>query len=186
MGLYAATLLGLDLPQSDKRLLTFVETDGCLADGVAVATGCTVGHRTMRVVDFGKVAATFVDTHTGEAVRVVPRSDARQLAPLLLPEITDRWLAQRAGYQRLPVAALLQAQPVTLTESLAAILSQPGERVNCATCGEEIMNEREVVLNDRVLCRACAGQAYYAPLEQTSTSNVPERPALVLQPSPTS
>ena len=57
-------LLNLPLPQKDKRLLTFVETDGCFADGVSVATGCWLGRRTMRLVDYGKVAATFVDTHT--------------------------------------------------------------------------------------------------------------------------
>ena len=43
MGMLAGELLGLELPQTDKRLITFVETDGCFADGVAVATGCTLG-----------------------------------------------------------------------------------------------------------------------------------------------
>ena len=51
-----------ELPQTDKRLYTFVETDGCFADGVMVATGCSLGHRTLRLIDYGKVAATFVDT----------------------------------------------------------------------------------------------------------------------------
>jgi formylmethanofuran dehydrogenase subunit E len=40
MGLCAAALLGLDLPQSDKRLLTIVETDGCFTTGLSVATNC--------------------------------------------------------------------------------------------------------------------------------------------------
>ena len=40
MGIYAGELFGLDLPQTDKRLFAFVETDGCLTDGIAVATGC--------------------------------------------------------------------------------------------------------------------------------------------------
>src|SRR5439155_26987565 len=65
MGLLAGELLGLELPQADKRLLVIVETDGCAADGVAVACNCWVGRRTLRVEDYGKVAATFVDTHTG-------------------------------------------------------------------------------------------------------------------------
>ncbi len=65
MGLLAGRWLGLDVPRDDKRLLTFVETDGCAADGVSSATGCRVGGRTLRVIDFGKVAATFVDTLTG-------------------------------------------------------------------------------------------------------------------------
>ena len=51
MGMLAGELLDLDLPQGDKRLLTIVETDGCGADGIAVATGCWVGRRTMRVED---------------------------------------------------------------------------------------------------------------------------------------
>jgi formylmethanofuran dehydrogenase subunit E len=65
MGRLAAELLGLDLPQSDKRLLTIVETDGCFTTGLSVATNCWVGRRTMRVEDYGKVAATFVDTARG-------------------------------------------------------------------------------------------------------------------------
>ncbi len=72
MGVYAAELLALDLPQRDKRLLTFVETNDCFADGVAVATGCWLGRHTLRLVDYGKVAATIVDTHTERALRIRP------------------------------------------------------------------------------------------------------------------
>ena len=80
MGLYAGELLGLALPQSDKRLYTIMETDGCAADGVAVAVDCWVGRRTMRIEDFGKVAATFVDTQTGVTLRIVPRPTVRLAA----------------------------------------------------------------------------------------------------------
>ncbi len=73
MGMLAAQLLHLDLPQTDKRLLTIVETDGCFIDGIAVATGCWVGRRTLRIEDYGKVAATFVDTQTEQAIRLTPR-----------------------------------------------------------------------------------------------------------------
>jgi formylmethanofuran dehydrogenase subunit E len=72
MGRLVAHLLDLDLPQSDKRLLTIVETDGCFTSGLSVATNCWVGRRTMRVEDYGKVAATFVDTATGQAIRIAP------------------------------------------------------------------------------------------------------------------
>lgn len=77
MGLLAGRELGLDLPQTGKRLLTIIETDGCFADGVSVATGCWVGHRTLRVEDYGKVAATFVDTDCRQSVRIVPHPGAR-------------------------------------------------------------------------------------------------------------
>lgn len=62
MGQLAGEFLGLPLPQQDKRLFVFVETDGCFADGVMVATGCSLGHRTMRLEDKGKATATFIDT----------------------------------------------------------------------------------------------------------------------------
>jgi len=49
IGLAGAAALGLDLPRRNKRLLAILETDGCFADGIEVATGCTVGHRTLRI-----------------------------------------------------------------------------------------------------------------------------------------
>lgn len=64
MSLLAEDVLGLQLPRTDKRLLVIAETDGCTVDGIIAATGCHVGGRTLRILDFGKVAATFIDTYT--------------------------------------------------------------------------------------------------------------------------
>lgn len=161
MGLRAARELGLELPQQDKRLFTFMETDGCAADGVAVATGCTVGHRTLRMVDYGKVAATFVDTHTGRAIRIHPHPQSRSRAARYAPGAPGRWHAQLAAYQVMPDDELLVVQPVVLSVSLEAILSHPEARAVCERCGEEIINEREVMAGGSTLCRACAGEAYY-------------------------
>ncbi|HXV43375.1 MAG TPA: FmdE family protein [Anaerolineae bacterium] len=161
MGLAAGRWLGLEVPQADKRILTIVETDGCLIDGLAVATGCRVGRRTMRVLDFGKVAATFVDTQADRSVRIVPSSSTRKRAKDYAPEAQNRWEAYLLGYQRMPDAELLDIQEVVLTVSLEKILSKDGYRVNCDVCGEEIINEREVIQDDLTLCRPCAGERYY-------------------------
>src|SRR5258706_10723872 len=72
MGLLAGERLGLELPQTRKRLLAIVETDGCFADGVAVATNFWLGRRTLRLEDYGKVAATFGDGQTRTALRLPP------------------------------------------------------------------------------------------------------------------
>lgn len=69
VALAGASALGLSIPRADKRLLIILETDGCFADGVEAATGCTVGHRTLRVEDYGKITATFADTATEKAIR---------------------------------------------------------------------------------------------------------------------
>ena len=55
MGILAGKLLEIPVPQTDKRLLTIMETDGCAADGVSVATNCWVGRRPLRIEDYGKI-----------------------------------------------------------------------------------------------------------------------------------
>lgn len=162
MGIYVGELLGLDLPQDDKRLFAFVETDGCLIDGITAATGCAVGHRTMRVMDYGKSAATFVDTLTERAMRIAPTRESRTRARDYAPHTLDKWHVQLEAYQVMPNAELLSVQCVTLTISLKQIISLHGRRVVCEQCGEDIINEREVHRIGRVLCCACADGAYYS------------------------
>lgn len=160
-GMYAAELFGLDLPQVDKRLVAFVETDGCFADGVSAATGCRLGRRTLRLVDYGKVAVTFVDTTILRAMRVSPRSCARVEAIRYAPDAPTPWHAQLAAYQLMPTSELLRVEEVALTIDMAALVSRPGLRVLCEQCGEEVMNGREVLSGERVLCRRCAGEGSY-------------------------
>jgi formylmethanofuran dehydrogenase subunit E len=177
LGQWGGELLGLDLPQTDKRLYTIIETDGCAADGLSVATNCWVGRRTLRVEDLGKVAATFVDTLTHRAVRIVPRPEARLAARALAPEARSPWEAQLLGYQRLPAEQLLMAQAVALSTPIEVLISHAGHRVRCDRCGEEIMNEREVLADGGLLCRTCSGPAYYIPLTSEAwppTLAVPE------------
>lgn len=163
MGLMAGEVLGLELPQAHncKRLFTIVETDGCGADGISHAVNGWIGRRTMRVEDYGKLAATFIDTQTDTAVRIVPRPHIRQLALEFAPEARNKWEAMLLGYQRIPDLELLAVQPVTLRTPISQILSRPGRKAICDHCGEEIMNEREILQDDRILCRPCSGDSYY-------------------------
>ncbi|MBK8988722.1 MAG: TraR/DksA C4-type zinc finger protein [Chloroflexi bacterium] len=163
IGLAGTASLGLDVPRSDKRLLIIVETDGCFADGVAAATGCTMGHRTLRLADYGKIGATFVDVKTETAVRLSPQPQIRQRAYQYAPDEKKHYYAQLIGYQHMPDDELLTIQPVRLSTPVGQIISRAGVRVNCAGCGEEIINEREVVREGRPYCAACAGPAYYTP-----------------------
>jgi formylmethanofuran dehydrogenase subunit E len=162
IGLAGAWALGLALPRKDKRLLVILESDGCFADGVDAATGCTVGHRTLRVEDYGKIAATFVDVATGQAVRIAPRLDVRQRSYAYAKDDESRhYFAQLRAYQAMPDAELLTVQAVCLNTPIEKIVSRAGLRVNCEACGEEIINEREVVLDGQVLCHRCAFGGYY-------------------------
>lgn len=165
MGSLAGEILGLALPQDrSKRLFVFMETDGCAADGVSVASGCWPGRRTMYMVDHGKVAATFVDTKTLQALRIHPHPDARRLAAARCSNARSRWHAQLKAYQTMPDDELLIARTVRLTIDIEALISRPGVRTRCQACGEEIINQREVCREGGVLCRACAGRSYWALL----------------------
>lgn len=188
IGLAGAAALGLAVPRTDtrasspsagKRLLIIIETDGCFADGIEAATGCTIGHRTLCVEDCGKIAATFVDVKTGQAVRVAPRLDVRERAYACTPDEPRHYFAQLKAYQVLPDHELLSIQPVQLTTPIEAIVSRAGVRVNCEVCGEEIINEREIEREGLTLCRSCAGQSYYQIMADFAT--VPSLKASLLE-----
>jgi len=161
MGLCVMKALGFDAPPDKKQLLIITETDGCFADGLSAATNCTVGHRTLRVEDYGKVAATFIDTQTGHAVRVAPVLGIREHAYLFAPNEPRHYFAQMQAYQIMPDEEMLTITEVRLTTPIEDIISRPGIRVDCDVCGEEIMNEREIHHEGLTLCRACAGTSYY-------------------------
>jgi formylmethanofuran dehydrogenase subunit E len=165
IGLAGASALELEGPRDDKRLLAILEMDGCFADGVEVATGCTVGHRTLRVEDYGKIAAVFVDVKTGQALRIAPALDCRDKAFAFVPDEPRHYFAQLKAYQVMPDSDLLTVIPVYLNTPVEWIINRPGVRVDCSMCGEEIVNERETWQGDQILCRACADQAYYQPVQ---------------------
>ncbi len=161
MGLFAAELLGVSAPQIDKRLLAIVETDGCFSDGIAVALNCWVGRRTMRVEDYGKVAATVVDTCSEWAIRLAPHPQARSAAHAYAGEARNKWEAMLNGYQGMPAEQLFTWSEVELVVPVAQLISRAGMRTTCDLCGEEILNQRQVMRDGATLCRACAEPAYY-------------------------
>jgi formylmethanofuran dehydrogenase subunit E len=163
MGLAGLAALRLGAPVTSKIALVTIETDGCFADGIQVATGATVGHRTLRVQDLGKIAATFTDLKTRTSLRLAPALDIRSRALLYAPEEKRRYYAQLKGYQRMPVEELFSFQTVELQVPLAHLLSRPNMRKRCSNCGEEVINEREVVHQGKVLCQTCAHGSYYLP-----------------------
>ena len=70
--------LGFELARrADKRLVVLVEIDRCAVDAIQALTGVSLGKRTLKHVDYGKMAATFVDVAADRAVRVAVRDSAR-------------------------------------------------------------------------------------------------------------
>jgi formylmethanofuran dehydrogenase subunit E len=164
MTLAGCRALGIDRPRSaGKRLVVFVEIDRCATDAIQALTGVSLGKRTLKLLDYGKTAATFADVETGRAVRVVAREDARVRAAEWAPGIADERQAQMAAYRVMPEAELLAVTPVVIVPGW---LDRRRARVVCQACGEGVNYEREVVAGGRTLCRPCAGgDRYYSEAE---------------------
>lgn len=127
-----------------------------------MACGVAAGRRTLRIEDYGKVAATFVDVKRDDAIRLAPRPDVRARAHV--PEESRHYFAQLIGYQIMPEEELFSLTPVVLNTPITDLVSRAGVRTNCAACGEEIINEREIVVDGLAYCRSCAGHSYYQML----------------------
>jgi len=131
------------------------------ADAISVVTGCRLGNRALKFVDYGKLAATFVDLASERAVRIVARDDSRLKAKAMFPELSDSRRQQLEAYRVMDDAELFAIAPVKIKLNPQDLPGRPRSRVACEQCGEDINDGRERRLDGRVLCRSCAGERYY-------------------------
>jgi formylmethanofuran dehydrogenase subunit E len=145
--------LGIGDPRGEdrKRFVVFVEADRCATDAIMVVTGCTPGKRSLKVLDHGKMAATFVDVETGRGVRLaaLPWPDRAQGDP---PQ----------DYARGEVATLFHVAEVLVPLRPVDLPGPSQRRTICARCGEQVMDGRDVERDGATLCRPCAtGVSFY-------------------------
>ncbi|MBW4037777.1 MAG: formylmethanofuran dehydrogenase [Acidobacteria bacterium] len=189
MAMLALDRLGISDPRSRylsdeslnpdrKRLVTFVEIDRCATDAIAVVTGCRVGKRALKLRDFGKMAATFVDlnqrlagtdddkalSHDYKALRIVALETSKALARSLYPEL-DKNAQQMRAYRELPDADLFTATWVRVPLPPNEFPGYKGTRATCDACGEGINFDRFIDRDGVRLCLACATPSlrYYHP-----------------------
>ncbi|KJU85494.1 formylmethanofuran dehydrogenase subunit E, partial [Candidatus Magnetobacterium bavaricum] len=116
MSILGLTMIGIDDPkgQDRKNLLVYVEIDRCATDAITSVTGCTLGHRTLKYVDYGKMAATFLNLRTNHAVRVLALEEARETAKNRFPHIEDQMQAQCDAYKVMADEELFRCMEVSL------------------------------------------------------------------------
>jgi formylmethanofuran dehydrogenase subunit E len=162
MAMLGLRSIGIENPEAcAKRLVTFVEIDRCATDAVSLVTGCRLGLRTLKYVDYGKVAATFVDLETRAAARVVARDDSRLKAKTMFPECGGPYRQQLEAYKVMPDEDLFTVERVRVNLRPEDLPGRPRSRVACQSCGEGINDGREIVMGDQLLCRPCAAGGYY-------------------------
>jgi formylmethanofuran dehydrogenase subunit E len=171
MAMVGCREVDIDEPKGCKKLIVCVEMDRCATDAVQAVTGCSLGKRTLKFLDYGKMAATFVNLETGKATRVLARDDARLLAPLYTQDAANPRDAQKKTYAVMPEEMLFSIQPTTVhipEENMPGFRSQ---RVYCEECGEGINLRREVKLAGRTVCIPCAQGGF---LSASATNSNPK------------
>ena len=144
-----------------KKIIVFVEMDRCATDAVQSVTGCSLGHRTMKFMDYGKMAATFLNLATNKAVRVFAKDESRDLAKNYFPDIGNKYTAQLEAYKIMSDVELFKVMQVRVTIRPEDMPGRPSRRVVCESCGEQVQDAREQYQDGRTLCKPCADKGYY-------------------------
>jgi formylmethanofuran dehydrogenase subunit E len=161
--------IGVGDPKGEdrKKLIVYVEIDRCATDAVQSVTGCRPGKRTLKLLDFGKMAATFVNLETGKAVRILAIEESKNKAKNYFPEIEDKYKCQTEAYKVMPDDELFSWEAVKVEIPEEDMPGRPVGRIKCEKCGEHVQDRREVSLDGKLLCKACAQGAYYSEITST-------------------
>ncbi len=174
MAMLGCELIGLDEPSVSpqiKKIIVYVEIDRCATDAIAHVTGVKLGRRSLKFVDNGIMAATFVNLDTNRAFRIVSTEESREMADKYAPDIVDRHLKQLAAYRIMPMDALFTVQQVAVDVPISDMPGPTRFKALCQSCGTLVRDKKEVLKNGLTLCRACAFGAYYRPLAPVETGS---------------
>lgn len=164
MALLGCRLIGINDPKGADRksLFVWVEIDRCMTDAVAAVTGVRLGKRSLKYLDYGKVAATFLNLSDNSAVRLLALEESRGLADSLYAQVESRKERQMLTYREVEDERLFKIERVRVDLGEFDMPGRPRSRVSCARCLEGINDGREVFdgMGERV-CRACAFGGYY-------------------------
>jgi len=172
MATLGCRLAGIEDPRGldRKSLIVWIEIDRCVADAVCAVTGVRLGKRSLKYLDYGKVAATFLNLQTVRAYRILAKDESRGLADRLFPEIESKKERQMLAYREADEAELFTTEQVRIELDELELPGRPRRRVRCMECGEGINDGKEVAdALGRRICRACAFGSYYRQDSSKST-----------------
>lgn len=164
MAMLGCELICLDNPRRPdqiKKLIVYVEIDRCATDAIAYVTGARLGRRSLKFVDYGIMAATFVNLESKRAYRIVSTEESRELTSKYAPFITNKPLQQVEAYKVMPLEELFIVQEVAVEVPEADLPGPSRFKAVCAQCGQMVRDGKEVVNNGQALCVPCALGAYF-------------------------
>lgn len=147
--------LEMNVFEKNRDLIVYVEIDRCMTDAIQAVTGLTMGHRTLKFRDYGKFAATFVDLSTNKAIRISALESSRgDPSEVDMDEIVEK-------LSNIPEEELMRIEAVQVDIPEEDIPGFPKYKTFCEECGERILDRREIIVDDKTFCKACAEGQYY-------------------------
>jgi len=163
LSLLGLELIGIRDPYGldRKKFLVYVEIDRCATDAIQTVTGASLGKRTMKFLDYGIMAATFLNLETSKAFRILAREEAKERAKFYYPQIENSGKRELLAYQVMPLEELFQIEEVKVKLREVDLPGKPREKVVCSHCGIVVRDGRHLEVNGKTLCKICAGMAYF-------------------------
>jgi formylmethanofuran dehydrogenase subunit E len=179
MAMLGCRLIELDDPRAQdqiKRIIVYVEMDRCTSDAIAHVTGVKLGRRSLKFMDYGIMASTFVNLETGKAYRILSTEEARDLVAVYATEIEGKSMQQLKAYLRMPDSVLFRVQQVHVPISEFDLPGPTRRKVSCSQCGQVVRDHREVHVDGMPLCKPCAGGAYFKNAQEVTWPDMNWRP----------
>lgn len=166
MSMLGLQCIGVDDPKGKDRkiLYVLVEIDRCATDAIQSVTGCSLGKRSLYWLDFGIMAATFVNLESGKTVRVTALEASRELSKQYCAHIVDKHARQLEAYKIMPHKELFKVESVTVKIPKENLPGKPSRKIQCELCDDWVQDNRDVEQDGKTLCRSCAGDRYYSVL----------------------
>lgn len=175
MAMLGCKLIGLDnpaeLPQI-KKIIVYVEMDRCATDAISFVTGVRLGRRSLKFVDNGIMAATFINLETKKAFRIASTEESRNLAAKHAPDIIDKREQQLEAYKKMDKGDLFTVEEVFVDVPASDMPGPTRFKAVCERCNTVVRDKREVLKNSEILCRSCAFGAYYQPVNNKGNKDV--------------
>jgi formylmethanofuran dehydrogenase subunit E len=175
MAMLGLRLLDFEAPPTYpqlKQLIVFIEMDRCTGDAVAFVTNARLGRRSLKYVDYGIMAATFINLETSRSYRVISTEEARDLAPLYAPQEPDKRGQQLKAYRIMPDSVLFRVQEVEVDLTPFDMPGPTRKKSTCVQCGQVVRDNREVVKDGLPYCRPCAQGGYFKEAREIIWDNM--------------
>ena len=170
MAMLGCELIGLDDPQNlpqIKKIIVYVEIDRCATDAISYVTGVKLGRRSLKFVDNGIMAATFVNLETNRAFRILSTEESRELAIKYGPTTKDKHIQQLEAYKIMPLEELFIVEEVKVEIPIYEMPGPTRFKAVCQQCKVVVRDKKEVYKNGQILCRPCALGTYHQAIEKS-------------------